>query len=372
MSKVVISGVIVPSEWTFEREYIQAGIITPLANAVYAIASTEDDLEVVLNSYGGDVFSGNAISNAISRWAEAHPKRSLTVTVDAIALSAAACILAKAPKRAVCRAYRDSLVMFHSASSFVAGGPGAMKDAAELMDKVNDDIRQVLLAKTDIPAETIDTWLSEGRMGWLTGQECRQHGLVSRILNGLPSERPAPLPEEDEKGAHQQIAASFTKINELLTNHLKETPMTNEDEDLKNLPPQNEDEDQEEEKEEKEDQEEEKDDQKEGEASDDASDEGDKEPEKEEEEKKDAENREVEDLRNQVKALEDRCQKAEAALERLTKGLHNSGTPAQSAPKSFQELVAGIPKGITQQEWDERFLQLKKENPSAFRNWMKR
>ena len=144
-----------------------------------------------------------------------------------------------------------------------------------------------------------------------------------------------------------------------------------QDEDLKNLAPIDEDQDEKDEKEEKdqdekEEQDEKKEDQdeKEGEASDESSDEGSKEPE-------DGDSQEVADLRNQVKALEERCQKAEAALERLTKGLSNSKGAAPAA-KSFQELIADIPRNATQAEWDDHFLKLKAEHPAEFRNWMKR
>ena len=84
----------------------------------------------------------------------------------------------------------------------------------------------------------------------------------------------------------------------------------------------------------------------------------------------DSSSQEVADLRNQVKALEDRCQKAEAALARLTAGLGNSGKSAP-APKTFAEMVNGI-KATTQAEWDDQFLTLKKDHPAAFQSWMVR
>ena len=95
MTVVRISGIIVPQNLYFLSDDIDAGVITTPVEVAYAIASAHDSLEVVLNSYGGDVFAANAISNAISRWAVEHPDLELTFTVDAIALSAAAVILAK-------------------------------------------------------------------------------------------------------------------------------------------------------------------------------------------------------------------------------------------------------------------------------------
>ena len=369
MKTIIISGVIVPSDYAFCGDLIEAGVITPLANVAYAIAATNDDLEIVINSYGGDVFAGNSISMAIAHWAADHPDRKLFVTVDAIALSAAAVILAKAPENAICRAHRESLIMFHSAASCVCGGPGAMKDCATMMDKVNDGIREILLAKTDIPKETIDEWLSEGRMGWLTGVEAKAHGLVSDLLfSSIPPEKPRQLTAEEAKSLEQpQIAASYRQFADILTNHLKETPMNNEDdekekdkdletEDKPHDTPANEEEDDKE----KDKPEEET---SENEGDDEGDDDEDKEKEKDEE---------IENLRNQVAELQARCQKAEKSLARLTSGLHNGAPAGGVAPKSFAEMVAAIPTNITQAEWDDRFLALKKEHPAAFQRWMSR
>ena len=366
MKTLTISGVIVPSDYAFYDYLIEAGIVTPLANFAYAIAATNDDLEIVLNSYGGDVFAGNSISNAISRWAADHPDRKLFITVDAIALSAAAVILAKAPERATCRAYRDSLIMYHSAASICWGGPGAMKDCASMMDKVNNGIRDILLAKTDIPRETIDEWLSEGRMGWLTGTEAKAHGLVSKLLDGIPSEKPAKLTDEEAaKLDTPSIAASYRQLTDILTNHLKETNMNNnedekeKDKDLetedKNPATANEDEEKEKEKEE--------------DAP--AENEGDEDEDKDKEKDEEKKDEEIENLKNQLAQLQARCEKAEKSLVRLTSGLHN-GAPAGASPKSFAEMVAAIPTNIPQAEWDDRFLALKKEHPAAFQRWMKR
>lgn len=362
MKTLTISGVIVPSDYAFYDDLIEAGIVTPLASFAYAIAATNDDLEIVLNSYGGDVFAGNSISNAISRWAADHPDRKLFITVDAIALSAAAVILAKAPERATCRAYRESLIMYHSAASICWGGPGAMKDCAAMMDKVNNGIRDILLAKTDIPRETIDEWLSEGRMGWLTGTEAKAHGLVSKLLDGIPSEKPAKLTDEEAaKLDTPSIAASYRQLTDILTNHLKETTMNNEedekekDKDLEtekqNTANANEDED-----------EKEKDKEEDAPAENEGDEDEDKDKEKDEE---------IENLKNQLAQLQARCEKAEKSLARLTSGLHN-GAPAGASPKSFAEMVAAIPTNIPQAEWDDRFIALQKEHPAAFQRWMKR
>ncbi len=362
MTVVRISGIIVPQNFYFFTDDIEAGVLTTPAEVAYAVASAHDGLEIVLNSYGGDVFAANTISNTIARWAVEHPDLELTFTVDAIALSAAAVILAKAPANAVTRAHRDSLIMFHSAACAAVGGPGAMKDCAALMDKINGSIRSLLIQKTDISPDTVDKWLSEGRMGWLTGEEACNHGLVGELVNSAPGEKPRRLtPEEEDALAMQpQIAASYRSIADLLNTHIKEQNMNIHNED--------EEKEKEKEKEEAQDTQTAKTQDAEGEDED-----KDKKPETEEteEDKEKEKDEEIANLKQQVVDLQARCEKAEKSLERLTAGLRNSA-PAQTAPKTFADMLAAIPANIPQAEWDDRFLALKKEHPDAFNAWMKR
>lgn len=359
MTVVRISGIIVPQDLYFYTEEIEAGVLTTPTEVAYAIASAHDGLEVVINSYGGDVFAANAISNAIARWAVEHPDLELSFTVDAIALSAAAVILAKAPSNAVTRAHRDSLIMFHSAACAAVGGPGAMKDCADLMTKINNLIRNLLLAKTDFDKETLDQWFAEGRMGWLTGEEACNHGLVGELINCAPGEKPRMLTveEEDALAKQPQIAASYRSIADLLNTHIKEQIMETIH---------NEDEEKEKDKEKDEAQNTQTAETQNAEGEDE-----DKKPETDETEEDKEKDEEIENLRNQVKDLQARCEKAEKSLERLTAGLRNSA-PAPTAPQSFADMLAAIPANITQADWDDRFLALKKAHPDAYKQWMSR
>lgn len=357
---VRISGVIVDSSYDcdwLDRD-IANGTLTPSSRAIYAIASAAGDLEVRVNSYGGDVFAAKSIITALKQWAETHPKADLAVTVEALAASAAANLLVCAPKRAKIRAYSDSLIMFHSCSTLTFGGPGAHKDAAALMDRINQDVQSQLLARTTLAEETVAEWFAEGRQGWLTADEARAVRLIGAVVTDAAPDAP-PRPADNFQGAAQVAALFATKTQKEQKMPLDNTPKAEDKEeekdkgkDIEQTAPAAEEDDKEEKKED--------------------------EKEDEKEEKKETDQQADSGVQARIATLEQTVAELTAALkaanakaEALTAGFRSKSAPA-SAHKAFADLLAEIPADLPQAEWDDRFLALRQEHPQAFQDWMKR
>jgi ATP-dependent protease ClpP protease subunit len=89
-------------------------------------------INVRLNSPGGDVFDGVAIHSLLAR----HPG-TVTVYVDGLAASAASFIML-AGDRIV--SARNAFVMIHGAMTGTYGNAGTHREAADLLEKVSDNI----------------------------------------------------------------------------------------------------------------------------------------------------------------------------------------------------------------------------------------
>ena len=388
MSKTIVNlyGVIVDGFYDdpFFDDIIGTGCITPSSRFIYQVASAQGDLEIHVNSYGGDVFSANSMIIALRAWAASHPDANIDIIVESIALSAAANFIAMAPKAARIHAYAPSLIMFHSCSTITWGGPGAHKDAADLMDKINGGVKAALKSRTSLDQAAIDTWFQDAREGWLSAEEAKQCKLIDDVMDGEPQAAPEKPSDTLENKA---IAAFYSGQQSLLALHINQqgdkTMPTAEDDDNKNKE-EEEKKDPEQEETEKKDEEEKKDPDQNGD---------DNEEKKDEEEKKDPdqngddnEEKKDEDPEQSAKkllaTLEERVAQlskenadlkqqldtANNTVAKLTKGLHMQGkaAPKDNAPQNFNDLVATIDPNLSAQEWSKKYLQLKKNYPQLF------
>ncbi len=132
-------------------------------------------INVRLNSPGGDVFDGVAIHSLLAR----HPG-TVTVYVDGLAASAASFIML-AGDRIV--SARNAFVMIHGAMTGTYGNAGTHRDAADLLEKVSDNIADMYAERAgEDPAHwraLMDQNREDGT--WYTGQEALDAGLVDEL-----------------------------------------------------------------------------------------------------------------------------------------------------------------------------------------------
>jgi ATP-dependent protease ClpP protease subunit len=187
MKRIEVRGIIVSSMYDdeFFAPYIERGIIAPESRFRRALAEVdagEEAVEVYINSPGGSVFAGNEMINALQEWraGAAGKPRQVVVTVGALAASMGAAMVVSAADRV--RMHRNGKLMFHSAWGAVEGGPEKMQDEADLLQKINADIKARLVGFYECPPERVDEWFREGREGWLSADEARDLGICDEIL----------------------------------------------------------------------------------------------------------------------------------------------------------------------------------------------
>lgn len=156
-----------------------------------AIAAASGDIELMVNSPGGELTGLAEIVAALHAWRSANPSARCTATVEALAASAAAYLLLMLPRGSKVRAYPLAMLMFHSSATLCMGGSGAMRDAAKYLAGL-DTVLRSYLERTAVPDSLIDEWLSEGRQGWLNADNAMLYGIVDEIVDGEAELPPVP------------------------------------------------------------------------------------------------------------------------------------------------------------------------------------
>jgi Protease subunit of ATP-dependent Clp proteases len=130
-----------------------------------------DELDVHLNSPGGEVFDGLAIYQSL----KSH-RASVTVHVDGLAASIASVIAMAGDK--VIMAPKASM-MVHDGWTMAVGSAKDMRKTADLLDKQSDIIASVYADKTGQPVEFWREVMSED--SWYNADEALAAGLIDEI-----------------------------------------------------------------------------------------------------------------------------------------------------------------------------------------------
>ncbi|KUN03152.1 hypothetical protein AQI95_24655 [Streptomyces yokosukanensis] len=167
---------------------------------VNELSQITGDLEVHINSPGGDVFDGIAIYNSL-----AQRPGNVTTVVDGLAASAASFIAQAGTTRVVAP---GAMVMIHDASGACFGNAGDMRDLADLLDKVSDNLASIYADRAGGDAENWRTAMRHET--WYTADEAVAAGLAHRV---------AERPEQNALAAVAQFDLSvFAHVPDRLQN----------------------------------------------------------------------------------------------------------------------------------------------------------
>lgn len=151
-----------------------------MADAVDSLPASVTEIRLLINSPGGDVFDGTAIFNILA----AHPARIVAV-VQGLAASAASFIAVAADELVM---NPGSMLMIHDPSAVVIGWASDMREMADLLDKIGDNLADLYARKAGgTAAEWRERMLAET---WYTAAEAVAAGLADRVEE--PSSADAP------------------------------------------------------------------------------------------------------------------------------------------------------------------------------------
>ena len=142
-----------------------------------AIADGKSEVRLHINSYGGDVFAGLAIYEAVKKC------KGLSIHVDGVAASMAAVI-------ALCgkplHMGRYSRLMVHRVSGAVNGSAEDMKQTAGLIESLETDLAQIMSGRMNMKPEEVKRRYFDGSDHWFTAEEAHAAGLADGITDDAP------------------------------------------------------------------------------------------------------------------------------------------------------------------------------------------
>ena len=171
MAKIGVRGTIVADDDKWIYEWF--GITATSPNDIHAAIQDADgeDLEVEINSGGGDVIAGNEIYTALRMY-----RGKVNIIISGMAASAASYI-ATARK---CEISPVGIFMIHNASGGARGDYHAMDKESEILQTVNRAIAAAYMEKTKMSLDDLLSLMD--RESWLTAGEALEYGFVDGIL----------------------------------------------------------------------------------------------------------------------------------------------------------------------------------------------
>lgn len=142
-------------------------------NDIKALGNVKN-INVHINSPGGDVWHGNTIYNRL----KSHAAK-INVFIDGLAASAASVI---AMAGDTVHMYENSILMIHDPYTYSGGTAEDMRKAAERLDKVKEGVVAVYKSKTNLPEEKIAELMAAET--WMTAKEAKALGFVDTITEG--------------------------------------------------------------------------------------------------------------------------------------------------------------------------------------------
>jgi len=138
------------------------------------ISDGDDDLDLRINSPGGYVMEGLAIFNAVVR--EKKKGRKVTCHIDGLAASMAS-VLAMAGDEIIMA--DNALMMIHNPWDCACGDANELRNAADKLDRIRDQLVGIYSTRTGLPAEALVPLLDAET--WMTAQQALDQNFVTSI-----------------------------------------------------------------------------------------------------------------------------------------------------------------------------------------------
>lgn len=202
--EIFIYGDIVSEEW-FTNDITAPGFKQQLDEL-----GNVSEIDVHINSSGGNVFEGHAIYNMLKMH-----KAKINIYIDALAASIASVIAMSGDTIFM---HKNSFLMIHNSWIMTVGNAKELRDTADLLDKTDEASNQAYLDRAlNISEEELKELLDAET--WLTASEALEKGFIDEILE--PNEIAASISDERYK-LFKSVPSSITKQDNNVTKHLEE------------------------------------------------------------------------------------------------------------------------------------------------------
>lgn len=174
--KIDIKGAIVPNDDAWIYDWFGETCTSPKNVSAALEEANGEDVDIEINSGGGDIFAGSEIYAAI----RAYPG---TVNIHVVGLAAsAASVIACAAKSDIAP---TAQMMVHNVSTWAAGNYHDMDHASNMLKQANRAIAAAYVEKSGMSEkDALDLMDAET---WITAQDAVDYGLIDKIARSQNS-----------------------------------------------------------------------------------------------------------------------------------------------------------------------------------------
>lgn len=176
--------------------------------------SAEGDLEIHINSKGGDAFEGMAIMNAIKNYTGG----TKTAVIDGFCASSATLPLFAMDH---IQAHQTTMFVFHKSATMAFGHANDLRNSADELDTIDGAVMDLYMNKFTGSEDELNALLDKDTI--ITAKQALEYGFIDEILPDAPAEPETSDPEPTELNvdATVEMAKEETeKQNERLENIL--------------------------------------------------------------------------------------------------------------------------------------------------------
>lgn len=172
MAKINIKGTIVSNNQQWIYDYFEMEATSPNKVAAEIENANEEDLEVDINSGGGDVFAGSEIYTALKSYAG-----NVTTQIVGVAASAAS-VIAMAGNKVIMSPVAQ--IMVHNVSSYADGDYRDLQHEAGVLKNYNKTIANAYRLKSGLDESKLLDMMNKET--WLTSQQALELGFVDEVM----------------------------------------------------------------------------------------------------------------------------------------------------------------------------------------------
>lgn len=170
--KINIKGPIIPNDakWIYDMFEMEATCPNDVISVIEK--ANNQELEIMINSGGGDVYSGSEIYTALKEY-----KGNVVVKIVGIAASAAS-VIAMAGKKVIISP--TAQIMIHNVSSYAGGDYRDLQHESDVLKNYNTSIANAYILKSGLSQEELLELMDKET--WFNAQQALEKNLVDEIM----------------------------------------------------------------------------------------------------------------------------------------------------------------------------------------------
>lgn len=172
VKKINIKGVIIPNDNKWIYDWFEMDSTCPRDVESEIEKANGEKIEVIINSPGGDVFSGSEIYTLLKSYSGDSVGKIVGVAASA------ASVAAMGVKKLLISPTAE--IMIHNVSSGVRGDYRDMEHEAKVLKDYNGTIANAYMLKSDMSKEELLALMNEET--WLTPEKALEHKFVDEIM----------------------------------------------------------------------------------------------------------------------------------------------------------------------------------------------